>query len=325
HTPLPVVAAAVERVASTPAVALTRLYAGYSNEVYDVTTGDGRALMVRIAHRPEHFLAERWAIERYRAAGIPAPAVLGVSHLTVGGEPLSICVEQRLPGTPLSDLAQEWGRDAPQIVELSHEAGRLLATMHRIPVVGYGRLDDSGRGPYPTWDVFFVDSLTERAARLDGPPVAALRDIVREALDTLEAHRELLRRQPARLLHGDFVPVHLLAHVPGIGTATERAPIAAGPAHRISGILDLEDCLAGDPAFDFARWHPEVDARVGLAPVLAEYAAAAEDIGADFLLRVRLGQLRYSVHWALLTAERGDLPGAETAAGYVRRELARSM
>src|SRR5262249_36139771 len=85
-----------------------RLIVGEVNEVYDTVTTAGLPLIVRISHQEDpRFIAERWALDRAREAGLPTPQVLHLAEITTDGQHSTVCIEHKLPGTPLDVLLDQ--------------------------------------------------------------------------------------------------------------------------------------------------------------------------------------------------------------------------
>src|SRR5262245_16082680 len=103
-SPDEVIAAAVVAACGTPLAHKVRITEGFSNEVYAADTIDSQSVIVRIHwyQQAPHFEAERWALARCAEVGIAAPRLLWLSHLPVGDDIHSVCVETRLPGATLS-------------------------------------------------------------------------------------------------------------------------------------------------------------------------------------------------------------------------------
>ncbi|MDQ3702854.1 MAG: aminoglycoside phosphotransferase family protein, partial [Chloroflexota bacterium] len=249
HSPPEVIAGAVHRATGAEMAGHERIMAGLSNEVYAATSADGQAVIVRISHASgPQFAQERWAIERCREAGVPVPEILYLVHdvAVPGGaaERVSICVERTLAGEPLGRLVMAWGADDARSTTLLREAGAVLARMHTIPTEGYGYLDGAGHGRWPTWDAFLLEFLGDPALRerleqrrRTAPSGGIVAGTIDAAVGMLQARREVLRAQPARLVHHDYEPWHIFA---------DATP---GEEH-ITGVIDHESCRGGDPAYD---------------------------------------------------------------------------
>jgi aminoglycoside phosphotransferase (APT) family kinase protein len=109
----------------------------------------------------------------------------------------------------------------------------------------------------------------------------------------------VLGTQPARLVHHDYEPWHIFA---------DPTPGAA----RITGVIDLESCRGGDPAYDLAQWHVIHDGYAPVAPVVEGYRAAGGWTDA-FDARLRLSLVHYRLK-GLLEQLDGDA-GADRSVG----------
>jgi Ser/Thr protein kinase RdoA (MazF antagonist) len=293
QSPVAVIAGAVRRATGEDLVRHARVLAGLSNEVYAATAADGQAVIVRISHAAgPQFEQERWAIERCREAGVPVPEILALEHGVAvpggaGAERVSICVERTLPGEPLGRIVRARGADDPVSIALLREAGEVLARLHTIPTGGYGPLDGTGHGRWPSWDAFLLgllDASTTRARaerlRRAPPDGGRVADAIEAAAGVLRARRGVLRAQPPRLVHHDYEPWHVFA---------DPTPGAA----RIIGVIDHESCRGGDPAYDLAQWHVIHDAYAPVAPLVEGYRAAGGwTDGFDARLRLSLVHFR---------------------------------
>jgi aminoglycoside phosphotransferase (APT) family kinase protein len=333
HTSEVLVREVVQRATGTTMVSRRRLLAGLSNEVYEVATAAGEPVIVRISHRDvPHFEQERWAIDRCREVGVPVPAILLLEHRQEGGRPLSVCVEGRLPGVPLGRVVRSLDRQAPRAVRLLREAGELLARLHTVSTAGYGALDARGRGHLPTWDRYLLHGLDTPARREQIAGLAApagkhgageTAETVCKAARTLDValavlldHRPFLRSRPSRLLHRDYEPWHIF--------------VDEDPKGGITGVIDLESCTGGDPAYDLVQWHVIHDSYAPVDPVVTGYRAGRAWT-ADFERALRLGCVQFRVRELLreldtLTgAGSPSLPGISLdaeRAGAVRTKVA---
>lgn len=295
RTPPATLEALVRRATGTPPTSVERIEGGLSNEVYVCRSG-GTGVVVRIARvREPHFEQERWAIEMARARGIPVPDVLLIVHEPHGDGVLSVCVERFVPGVSLGALARRRGPDHPVVAAATRQAGAVLARLHDVPTRGFGSLDSAGRGPLTEWAA--VLAFRADAIPADAPPE------IRRALAALEAGRPLLASAPARLLHFDYEPGHILV---------DRA------SGEIACVLDFEEARGGDPAYDLTQWDVFHDVYAPVAPLLAGYLEHAA-VGPHFTERRLLSEIHYRVSELL----RGSIPAQFVDHAHAR--LARAL
>jgi aminoglycoside phosphotransferase (APT) family kinase protein len=251
-----------------------RILEGHGNEVHDVVTGDGHEVVVRIAWKPGPvFESERWPTQIAREAGLAAPEILLVDHTSLDGRPVSIQVQQRLPGRSIYRLFPHLPDGA--LIHLTRQAGVLLAALHSIRPPAPGFVDPDGH----------VDT--------GGPPrgealVAAVkrevdfliangfdRGLLEGATDAVIGGAEQLNQAPLALIHGDWRTTNVLSD----GTS-------------ITGIVDWEGARGGDPAFDFVVWSVRARAHATATDVLIDaYRDAGGITDGDFDIRRLLYQM----------------------------------
>jgi aminoglycoside phosphotransferase (APT) family kinase protein len=313
HTPAGLIAASVRRATGERPASSRRVIDGEINEVYEITTGGGREIIVRIGHDEDpRFEAERWALDAVRARGVPTPEVLLVETVDLGGgaggaggTTVAVCVEQRLPGVPLdrllrSDPLGRLGIDVAQI-------GEILAAIHGVEVDGFGYLRPDGRG----WPISFASIMLDlldktaelaRAAGTWGVPIAS----VEAGLDLLNRNQSRYGHAAARLVHGDFTARHLL-----IGDG------------RITGVLDLQNCSGNHPVQDFVWWYDtgqDLAHPVPVASLVEAYPDRAR-LGPDFAALFNLVLLRHCLWMLMVYAEQGNPYRIEA----LKRALARAL
>jgi Ser/Thr protein kinase RdoA (MazF antagonist) len=239
-TPQPLIDRWIQVATGSAVHTAVRIIVGQDNEVHDVVTTDGHRIVVRISHRPDpRFTGERWALDAARALGVPTPRVLlidQVDHIGSARTPVTVCVEDKLPGVSLRTLLDAGHRPVGAIAEL----GELLARIHQVRVDGFGYLRAEGRG----WDIPFsavmldlLDRRTDlhRAATHWAEPVES----VEQGLAVLDAHRSHFAFDDPRLVHGDLGADHILIS-----------------DDRVTGIIDFQECSGNHPVLDLAHWDP---------------------------------------------------------------------
>ncbi|MEK7497354.1 MAG: aminoglycoside phosphotransferase family protein [Patescibacteria group bacterium] len=254
---------------------LERVVAGEVNEVYDAQTSEGRCI-VRISRGKEtRFLAEKWALDKAREAGVPAPNMFFVDEVMDNGKKLKVCVENKLPGVAMNELVEQDKLNDEQIEQINLEAGEILARIHSVIPQGFGKLYEGGMGSKKTWADYMLKHYNDK--RNDelytfAEKVGISRDQIDKAIDILKDHEYIYKTVTPHLLHCDFGPKHFL--------------ITDG---QITGIIDFENCMSGDPVYDFAwkNYFGEDTLKEG-------YLKLAE-LPDDYELRVKLYGLRIGI------------------------------
>lgn len=195
---------------------------------------DADRLVVRIGSHEADFRRDQ-TMAAYRRPGLPIPAVHGVGPLP-GGDGLSYCISDLVPGTPLDDCAIErWPAVAESLVDALEvmRSTKPPDTLNVAPwktqllATEYGQHDERLRN----WRT----RLTVRAR-------ASFHDCV-SALESLD-----LSSVPLSLIHGDLINKNV--HI-------ER--------DAVTGIFDWGCQRWGDHLFElawfemWAPWHPNLD------------------------------------------------------------------
>ena len=195
----------------------------------DLALDGGRTLGVvrspRVEHLPtsyegvvdfgEVLVKETVAAELLAAAGVPVPEVLHLRRANSAGQ-VSWCLAHLVE-------SEEDFPVAPVLAEL----GGFTRAIHDI------RPDTEGLRRQPSWPAFFTARLSQRlaaAARYTDLPIGA------DFLDRVDALLGKRDHAADRLLHMDLRPPNLCVR-----------------AGRVVGVLDLANCLVGDPLLELAR------------------------------------------------------------------------
>jgi aminoglycoside phosphotransferase (APT) family kinase protein len=213
---------------------------GAHSQVYACQTADGE-MILRIGQGKQgfytHYFPERvdwrnwsdqhWAITRARQAGVPAPEVVASDRAT------GALLMRRLPGIPIDSRYDEVWQGCPYD---EWEFGVLLRRLHSVRPSGFGPIDDHGTALFATWGAFLAAAA--RSALQTCRERGALSPALGEELEASWLARlgDITCSQPS------------LLHMESLGFAN----IMYAPATRaITGLLDDEDCLGGDPLFEF--------------------------------------------------------------------------
>jgi aminoglycoside phosphotransferase (APT) family kinase protein len=177
------------------------------------------------------FYGEKLAYEHLRTRGIPAPEViaLDVSRTLAAQDYL---IMSKIEGRPMID---DWNGLSPaQRQQIGQEAGRYLAMMHEIRFNGYGKLLLADEERFPDWYAYVMDYLSRYGQEVVEKRLLSPGQYER-LLHVFEQQRLLLEDvNPGRLVHWDYHFENILQR----------------DGH-ITGIIDFEWSLSGDPMYDF--------------------------------------------------------------------------
>jgi len=262
----------VVKAVGVEVIKLKRVVAGEVNEVYDVQTKDGDFIARISRGKDTEFLAEKWALDRSREAGVPAPNMFFVGEIEDKGKKLKVCLENKLPGTPMNELIDSDELTIDQTRDLNIEAGMFLAKIHSVVPRGFGKIHEGGVGKSESWGIsitqpWYKDQVSQLHQYAD--KIKITKGQVDRAVTILNEHSHVYETVIPHLLHCDFGPKHFL--------------VSEG---HISGILDFENCMSGDPVYDFA-WN----SYFGHDSLKEGYLKAAK-LPDDFDLRIQLYGLR---------------------------------
>ncbi len=266
------VVALIERALGVPVARLDRDRLGASNEVHFVTLATGDECVVRISAGEQADLTaqEVWALAQVRARGVPAPEVL-VADTTLRDIPAPYLIMRRLPGEPAASASLTASGRAAVLEQLGHH----LAAIHSIALAGFGSLAAHGEtyiGRAPSLWAYVQEEGERRLTKLSA---ATLPRQQAEAIRGRLAHaRASLALDRAVLIHGDYQLKNVLVQ----GT-------------RVTGIVDFENLVAGDPVMDFCALHYwSRQPTVALQHLQRGYGQPAL-FGQDFLRRLYLYEL----------------------------------
>jgi aminoglycoside phosphotransferase (APT) family kinase protein len=243
------------------------------------------------AEERSRFVGEALAYRLLQEIGLPLPALITVDD-SRQLLPHPYLIATRLPGQP---LVEGWG--TAQDNSLAEQAGSLLAQIHDITFARFGPLmfEVDRAQPNPTHWCEYVESYCQRHAQpalTAGVISAAQHDHITHLLRQMRPSFDRLRY--GHLIHGDYHPENLL--------------VAEG---RISGVLDLEWAISGDPAWDFVlldEW--EVTAPGSSAAFLRGYTTV-RPLDKDHTRRLQMYALLRSLAHLLDAHQRGDHAGID--------------
>lgn len=231
-----VVRALVERALGTRVTNIDTDRLGASNAVYLATLADRARRVVRISPRGQGALVEQeiWAMRQARMRGVPTAEVV-FADTTRRTYDAPYVIMQCLPG----ESAYRATLTDEERASVLQQLGGYLRAIHSIPIAGFGELDErTGRyiGRAASWRAYIQEEAERRLAKLPPqllPPTFAT--TIRTSFGGVATDLTLDR---AVLLHGDYQFKNILLQ-----------------GSTVTGILDFETLIAGDPIVDFCALH----------------------------------------------------------------------
>jgi aminoglycoside phosphotransferase (APT) family kinase protein len=217
------------------------------HRVYRLHLASGREVIARMSAASPHTVdlplcLDRWASHTLRAAGLPALEVFAVD-LSRQLCPWDYALMEPARGVCLRELDGDDQALAPYLTRV----GAFLAQLHRVEVEGFGLLDvdpagKRARGSCDSWADYLGNHLERHldVCRHIGAITGEESVVIRRMF--AERAAWLVEVKP-KLMHGD----------PG----NHNVFVADG---EVTALIDWEDALAGDPAYEVAFWatfHPE--------------------------------------------------------------------
>ncbi len=276
----------VRKVTTAAIVESRKLAHGEANEVYDVKTDDGIALIVRIARREQDiFGREQWAIDRCRSVGLPVPDIVDVSEYEAGGHRAAVCIQTKLPGSRLVDLDPR----SSEALVAAKQCGAFLRRMHTIRTTGYGYIDARGRGVYKSYSEAIAGLGELRSDLISAcDAIGTSEGTMLEVFEFIQCKMRELEFTPC-LIHNDFDPRHVLVD-----------------GSTVTGIIDFGEASSEDPINDLTRFSFYDDKGPMFRELLKGY-------GACDLRNLPYYRIVFALYVLANNASRGFLPGAERA------------
>lgn len=224
-----------------------------------------------------YFHAEAAAAHLAKQAGMPSYETIAIHDYT-GGDDFAFHVLEKLPGLAIARWLEAHPKDEAALLP---EIGKMMARSHTIAVTGFGPFDNeaakSGNlvGLHQTFGDAVRASLSSNLTVLQTFDIFTSKQV--ETISRLfEEPTPLLDTPTAVLVHNDFADWNLLTD-----------------GQHVTGILDWDECVGGDPISDVACWstffQPE-----RLAGFLDGYFSIAEK-SPIFQDKFELLRLRYVV------------------------------
>lgn len=195
---------------------------------------------------------QRWATSVAHGLSIPAPEIVHSDRER------GFVLMKQLPGEYIADYEQWAGCPYDEA-----EFGVILSRLHSVSVGGYGPVDDAGATYFEGWP----DFLAAAAAQL--MDACSRRGSIGDDL-----HALLRRRWYPRLRELALGRAALL-HMESLGFANILYDAAS---RAITGFIDYEDCIGGDPLYEFTWMAYYLGDRDGAGPYF-DYAQFEKGYG----------------------------------------------
>lgn len=211
---------------------------GMINDVFFIKVGE-RELVLKVSpHEGPRFGGEYWALKQCSQNNIPVPKALALG--TVRPKlpyPTRYLLATRIPGKRVQSPSRLKLRSAKTSNYL-RKAGYLLSKVHTIKTRGFGWLGTNGKGVYKSWKEFLLEPiLNEKLLPYLSEEGFIDKNLEKSIPNFLNSEEEYLQLESPFLLHGDFFLDHIFTN-----------------KGRVSGVIDFENCISGDPLYDLATF-----------------------------------------------------------------------
>lgn len=262
-------------------------------------------LVLRLnTHDPEFpkFSNERIAYDLLVESGLPLPRVVVLDE-TRALVPYDFTILTRVPGVSIA--SSRAALNPSQSRTLAWQSGNALARIHHYTFAVFGPLHKLAQQPFLTWQAYFDDytqrymQAAERAKLID--------DVLTLRLETVQQGTRQLMAQVREsvLVHSDFHYENLLQQ-----------------HGELSGVLDFEWALAGDPAADFAAAHVRAAMLPGSEAAFVAGYHSARPFDAEHSRRAAIYRLFLWLEGAVVESSRQNRAGAAASLAQMVELLA---
>ena len=212
---------------------------GMESRVLTFIWGDQQYIL-RVNPNPSGFQKDRWCFQQFHSEELPIPEILEIGSFSFH---YAYCLSRRLPGITLEDSA------IPTLQQLTPYVSQVWKVIHQslLPSSeGFGPFNECGHATFSSWQSFLQSTIRGEDQQWDHLFASNLLDAT--ALQpVMHSYLRLTGHCPEerKLVHGDFGSNNVLTD-----------------GKKITGVLDWDCALYGDPLFDVAGsffWSPWLD------------------------------------------------------------------
>ncbi|MEC8596230.1 MAG: aminoglycoside phosphotransferase family protein [SAR324 cluster bacterium] len=241
---------------------------GMESRVLTFIWGDQQYIL-RVNPNPSGFQKDRWCFQQFHSEELPIPEILEIGSFSFH---YAYCLSRRLPGITLEDSA------IPTLQQLTPYVSQVWKVIHQslLPSSeGFGPFNECGHATFSSWQSFLQSTIRGKDQQWDHLFASNLLDAT--ALQpVMQSYLRLTGHCPEerKLVHGDFGSNNVLTD-----------------GKKITGVLDWDCALYGDPLFDVAGsffWSPWLDCM----RIQSEFFQRTLRNEANFAVRLQCYQLQ---------------------------------
>jgi len=225
--------------------------------------------ILRVNPNQSGFQKDRWCFQQFHSEELPIPEILEIGSFSPH---YAYSISHRLSGITLEDSA------IPTLQQLSPHVSQVWRVISQAPLPsseGFGPFNERGHATFSSWQSFLQSTISGKDQQWDHLFTSNLLDAT--ALQpVMQSYLQLTEHCPEerKLVHGDFGSNNVLTD-----------------GQKITGVLDWDCALYGDPLFDVAGsffWSPWLDCM----RIQSEFFQQTLQNEANFAGRLHCYQLR---------------------------------
>lgn len=252
------------------------------------------------------FFTEEWIMQTLKQHCLPSLKIF-YTDVSQTLAPFDFQIVELAKGESLHDLVQNRGDHK----KLFYKFGIIIGKLHKIKTQKFGQFDvqkilihKNAQGIYSSWKQYIKCNLAAHI-RYCNDIGAVTKEEVKNILSIFDTHSHLFQIAKPRLIHGDLANHNIMIH-----------------NNQISALIDWEDSLSGDPAFDIAYYGTgSWTNKYWFTNFIRGYKTIHE-LSVDFWQRYWLYFLRIALSKTVLRHKLGVLKSQKIDPGAVRIKIA---